>query len=502
MCGVMGIIGDSQANVLLYEGLNILQHRGQDSSGIVTFESGNFYTEKGHGLVKDVFSGDTLTKLIGSQGIGHVRYPTSGKYSVQEAHPIYVNTPLGIYLSYNGNLTNTTELKTTLLNKHHRHINSYSDSEVLINVFASALQKNIESGIETQKAIFLAVDEVHDRCTGAYAVIMLIAGHGLLAFRDPNGIRPLEYGTKNGAYVVASEDIAIHSVNYNFVSSVQPGEAILFKSSGGIAKSKYAKSLSLPKTCLFEYIYFARPDSKIDGVSVYEFRCKLGKLLAKQIRAKGLDNKIDAIVPVPETSRHSALALSQELGIPYKEGLVKNRYVGRTFIMPGKKTRKNSVRRKLAPLTEVFKNKSILLVDDSIVRGTTSREIIKMIKSIGATRVFFASIAPAIRYPNVYGIDIPDANTLFAKKYNLEQMKCELGVDELIFQNYEDVLQLLEQYSDCLSGAESSMFTGEYISGNISTKYLQVLSKERSEHEQEKALKDEGLNHSDLVINS
>lgn len=493
MCGVMGILGDSQANVLLYDGLNILQHRGQDAAGIVTYSEGSFHVKKGNGLVKEVFDEGVLSELVGNVGIGHVRYPTSGKYSAQEAHPIYVNTPLGLYLAYNGNLTNTAELKTKLIEKYHRHINSYSDSEVLINIFASSLQENMSANTPIIDAVFSAVHKVYELCEGAYSVVILIAGVGMLAFRDPNGIRPLIYGEKGGGYAVASEDTAINAIGYNAIEDFKAGEAILFSTSGEVYKNIYNQSNKLPKTCLFEYIYFARPDSNIDGVSVYNFRCDLGKMLANQLEHAGLNNEIDTVVPVPETSRHSALSLAQHLNLNYKEGLVKNRYVGRTFIMPGQKSRQDSVRRKLSPLKEVFEGKTVLLVDDSIVRGTTSSQIVQMIRNLGAKKVFFASIAPEILYPNVYGIDIPDANTLFARRYTDQERLEIMGVDGIYFQKYEDIEKLLEKYKDKLSGVESSIFTGEYISGNIDDRYLSFLSVERSEQAQERALLEAGL---------
>ncbi|WP_374563274.1 amidophosphoribosyltransferase, partial [Nitrosomonas sp.] len=411
MCGILGIVAKSPANQLLYDGLLMLQHRGQDASGIVTAQGNTFHMHKGLGLVRDVFRTRNMRALSGNIGIGHVRYPTAGSAnSPAEAQPFYVNSPFGIVLSHNGNLTNAEQLNQELFKTDLRHVNTNSDSEVLLNVLAHELQESTRNCQLDPAAIFAAVAGVHKRCKGAYAVIAMIAGYGLLAFRDPYGIRPLVFGTAENElgdeYLIASESVALDTLGFKLIRDVAPGEAIFIDEDGNFYNKQCATQFSL-NPCIFEYVYLARPDSVMDGISVYETRLNMGEQLAEKIKKTMHHLDIDVVIPIPDSSRPSALQLANHLGIEFREGFIKNRYVGRTFIMPGQQQRRKSVRQKLNAMNIEFRGKNVLLIDDSIVRGTTSREIVQMARDAGANKIFFASAAPPVRYPNVYGIDMP-----------------------------------------------------------------------------------------------
>ncbi|WP_066565675.1 amidophosphoribosyltransferase [Snodgrassella sp. CFCC 13594] len=481
MCGVLGIVAHEPVNQLLYDGLQMLQHRGQDAAGIVTAQGTMFHMHKGKGMVRDVFRTRNMRDLLGHAGIAHVRYPTAGNAgSSAEAQPFYVNSPFGIVLAHNGNLTNTDELYQNVCFTDLRHINTRSDSEVLLNVFARELETQVNDHTQLHlDNIFNAVSAVHQRVRGAYGVVALIAGYGLLAFRDPFGIRPLCLGQKqeNGHidYIVASESVAFPSLGYEYVRDIVPGEAVFITMDGKLFSQQCAENPKL-MPCLFEYVYFARPDSVMDGVSVYQARLNMGVTLAEKVkRTINLDD-IDVVMPIPDTSRPSAMELAQHLGKPYREGLFKNRYIGRTFIMPGQAVRKKSVRQKLNPMGYEFQGKSVLLVDDSIVRGTTSREIVEMARQSGATKVYFASAAPAVRYPNVYGIDMPTREELISNGRTAEQVAEEIGADGVIFQDLSDLQAVVNTLNPKIEGFDSSCFDGRYITGDVDEAYLERLS--------------------------
>ncbi|MDO5059352.1 MAG: amidophosphoribosyltransferase [Neisseria sp.] len=488
MCGVFGLLAHEPVNQLLYDGLQMLQHRGQDAAGIATMEGSTFHMHKGKGMVREVFRTRNMRDLTGNIGIGHVRYPTAGNAgSSAEAQPFYVSSPFGIVLAHNGNLTNTDELYETVCDKHLRHVNTGSDSEVLLNVLAHELRKEVNSGESNRlnvEQIFNAVSRVHQRVRGAYGVVALIAGYGLLAFRDPFGIRPLvlgKYENSDGAtdWGVASESVVFNSLAYETVRDVAPGEAV-FISLDGKVYSKLCADQAALKPCLFEYVYFARPDSVIDGVSIYESRVKMGVTLAEKVKRELNVDEIDVVMPIPDTSRPSAMELAHHLGKPYREGFVKNRYIGRTFIMPGQATRKKSVRQKLNPMPSEFEGKNILLVDDSIVRGTTSREIVEMARAVGAKKVFFASAAPEVRYPNVYGIDMPTREELIANGRTAAEVAEEISADGCVFQDLSDLENLIREMNPAIEGFDSSCFNGVYITGDIDENYLQRLSASKS----------------------
>ncbi len=444
MCGIVGIYGAQPVNQDLYDALTVLQHRGQDAAGIVTENNGKFYVRKSNGLVRDVFHTRHMRNLEGKIGIGHVRYPTAGSASAAESQPLYVNSPYGIVLAHNGNLTNHEELAEELFNADHRHLNTNSDSEVLLNVLAHELQKPQKLVLETTD-IFSAVENLHLRCRGAYAIVAMISGYGLLAFRDPNGIRPLIYGQRKHSkgsmeYMVASESVALDALGFDVVRDVEPGE-ILFVDNKGELHTYLPKTNKKKSPCIFEHVYFARPDSMIDGSSVYKARVRMGEYLADKIMKERPNHDIDVVIPIPESSRPSAMELAVRLGVKFREGFVKNRYIGRTFIMPGQEERKKSVKQKLNPIELEFEGRNVLLVDDSIVRGTTCKQIIEMARNAGAKNVYFASAAPPVRYPNVYGIDMPVKSELIAHGKSDKEIEKEIGADWLIYQDLEALIQ-------------------------------------------------------------
>jgi len=477
MCGIVGIVGKTPVGQALYDGLTVLQHRGQDAAGIVTIHNNTLRLRKGNGLVKDVFHTRHMLRLQGNIGIGHIRYPTAGTSSSSEAQPFYANSPFGISLAHNGNLTNAVELKEWLYNVARRHVNTTSDSELLLNILGHELQLS-ENLKLTPDDIFTAIGHVHKRVRGAYATVAVIVGHGMVAFRDPNGIRPLVFGkreTEKGVeYMIASESVALDANDFEFVRDVAPGEAIYFTEDGQIHSQQCAENPTF-NPCIFEYVYFARPDSAIDKISVYGSRVEMGKKLGDKIAKEWEDIDIDVVIPIPETSCDTALEIARHLDIPYRQGFVKNRYIGRTFIMPGQEQRKKSVRRKLNAITTEFSGKNVLLVDDSIVRGTTSGQIIEMARAAGAKNVYFASAAPEIRFPNVYGIDMPSANELIAHGRELDDI-CELiGADKLIFQSIEDLVSAVGSANPEIQQFETSVFNGEYITNDIDQTYLDRL---------------------------
>ena len=471
MCGIVGVVSQTPVNQLIYDGLLLLQHRGQDAAGIVTQLDRKFFMHKAKGMVRDVFRTRNMRALPGNVGLGQVRYPTAGNaFSEDEAQPFYVNAPFGLVLSHNGNLTNAAELKAELFNTDHRHINTDSDSEVLLNVLAHELEKTTR-GLPLKAAdVFAAVRGVHSRIKGSYAVVALIAGHGLLAFRDPFGIRPLCMGSTlvDGArtVMVASESVALDGTGHQFDRDIAPGEAVFVDMDGQVHAQQCAANAVL-KPCIFEFVYLARPDSVLSGISVYQARLNLGETLAKRVVSTVPPNEIDVIIPIPESSRPSATQLAHLLGIPYREGFVKNRYVGRTFIMPGQGVRKKSVRQKLNVIASEFKGRNVLLVDDSIVRGTTSREIVQMARDAGAKKVYLASAAPPVRFPNVYGIDMPTSAELVAHDRTVEQIRLTIGCDALIYQDIEGMKRAIGSLNPKLDGFDASCFDGVYVTGGI-----------------------------------
>jgi amidophosphoribosyltransferase len=501
MCGILGVVALSPVNQLLYDGLQVLQHRGQDAAGIATIDGNTFHLHKGNGLVRDVFRTRNMRTLQGNAGIAHVRYPTAGSaVDHNEAQPFYVNSPYGIVLGHNGNLTNTEQLQQELFLEDRRHVNTRSDSEVLLNVLAHELQDNTKKYRLDIKSIFAAVSGVHLRCKGAYAVVAMIAGYGLLAFRDTYGIRPLVVGantTEHGTeYLVASESVALDTLGFKFLRDIAPGEAVFIDFEGHFHSQQCAENPSL-NPCIFEYVYLARPDSVIDGISVYETRLNMGENLADKISREWQKSDIDVVIPIPDSSRPSALQLANRLGIPFREGFVKNRYIGRTFIMPGQAMRKKSVRQKLNAIGMEFKGKNVLLVDDSIVRGTTSREIVQMARDAGARKVYFASAAPPVKFPNVYGIDMPSRRELIATGRTDEEICREIGADKLIYQNLDDLKEAVRRINPAIKYFEASCFDGDYITGDITLEYLDTIEAAR---EAGKALKDEDIGQMDLNL--
>ncbi|WP_348995102.1 amidophosphoribosyltransferase [Achromobacter sp. HNDS-1] len=485
MCGIVGVIGRGPVNQLLYDSLLLLQHRGQDAAGIATSQGNQFNMYKAHGLVRDVFRTRNMRALPGTSGVGQVRYPTAGSSaSEEEAQPFYVNAPFGIMFAHNGNLTNWRELRESLYRVDRRHINTNSDSEVLLNVLAHELQSAASGVSLDDDAMFRAVAAVHKRVRGAYAVVAQISGYGLLAFRDPNGIRPLCIGrqeTDEGVeWMVASESVALEGSGFAFVRDVEPGEAVFIDLDGRFVSRQCADNPQLVP-CIFEYVYFARPDSLIDGVSVYDARLRMGEYLADKVARNMRLGDIDVVMPIPDSSRPAAMQLAARLNLDYREGLIKNRYVGRTFIMPGQAVRRKSVRQKLNAIGMEFKGKNVLLVDDSIVRGTTSREIVDMARAAGANKVYFASAAPPVRFPNVYGIDMPTQSELIATGRSDEEIARAIGADSLVYQDPHDMQQAVRDLNPKLSRFEASCFDGEYITGDITAEYLARLGQSRAE---------------------
>ena len=476
MCGVIGIVGHEPVNQALYDGLTVLQHRGQDAAGIVTSSGKKLFIRRRNGLVKDVFRTRHMRKLRGNMGVGHVRYPTAGSSSVAEAQPFYVNSPYGISLAHNGNLTNGKQLKKELYKEDFRHINTESDSEILLNVFAQALQQKHAYRVSAED-VFAAVATVHERCEGAYAVVAMITRDGLVGFRDPNGIRPLVYGVreseKGKEYMLASESVALDSQGFTLVRDIAPGEAIFISKEGDLKIQQCARGAKY-RTCIFEYVYFARPDSIIDNVFVHKARMRMGHKLAERIKREWADHDIDVVMPIPDTSRTAALEMAYTLDVPYREGFIKNRYIGRTFIMPGQETREKSVRQKLNALGIEFKNKNVLLVDDSIVRGTTSKQIIQMAKDVGAKKVYMASASPAVRHPNIYGIDMPAAKELVANNRTEDEVAETIGADRLFYLSLNDLIESIREGNPSLEEFDCSVFDGKYIVGGDSDYFKQL----------------------------
>ena len=483
MCGIVGISAETNVAAEIYDSLLMLQHRGQDAAGMVVCDlNGKLNSRKSMGYVRDVFQQNHMDKLIGSYGIGHVRYPTAGGTGKEFAQPMYVNSPYGISLAHNGNLTNSKELANELFHAEMRHLNTDSDSEVLLNIFAHELAKQREI-YPSADHIFKAVAKTHRRCDGAYAVIALITGHGILAFRDNNAIRPLSIGIRKGKsrdeYIVASEDALFKSQGFEKLRDIEPGEAIFIDKNGNLFSQQCADE-PRKRPCIFEFVYFSRPDSKIDEISVYKARMRMGSKLAKSIQTIKADHDIDVVIPIPDSSTTAALQLAVDLDVPYREGFVKNRYIGRTFIMPYQEERKKSVRRKLNILDLEFAGKNVLLIDDSIVRGTTSKKIIEMAKEAGAKKVYFASAAPAIKYQNLYGIDMPATSELIASNRTDEEVAEEIGADWLVYQTLEDLIETVQFGNPDIEQFETSIFTGEYITP-IGENYLEDLEKSRQD---------------------
>jgi amidophosphoribosyltransferase len=483
MCGIVGIAGSTPVNQQIYDALTGLQHRGQDAAGMMTCNDGEVLLRKNIGLVRDVFQQRHMLKLKGTLGIGHVRYPTAGADSLSEAQPFFVNSPFGIGLGHNGNLTNAVELAEVLIREDRRHLNTTSDSEVLLNVLASELAR-VGRSRASAADIFAATTALYRRCRGGFAVVAVIVGHGLLGFRDPHGIRPLVLGRResgNGTeYMLASESVALDMLGYRLVRDVAPGEAV-FVDERGRLYAQQCVPVAKHTPCVFEYVYFARPDSIIDNISVHKARLRMGDLLAEKIRRVHPHHDIDIVIPIPDTSRTAAVQVSQLLGVKYREGFVKNRYIGRTFIMPGQEQRAKSVRTKLNAIDLEFRGKNVLLIDDSIVRGTTSAQIIELAREAGAKKVYFASAAPPVRYPNVYGIDMPAASELVAAGKTEEEVARIIGADWLLYQDLEDLIHACQHHDSQVQEFDTSCFSGEYVTGDITADYLERLQSERSD---------------------
>ena len=492
MCGVVGIVSTGRVNQALYNALTVLQHRGQDAAGIVTWsEEQGLKQRKSNGLVRDVFRSRHMLRLTGNVGIGHVRYPTAGGSKSAEAQPFYVNSPYGICLAHNGNLTNHGELAELLTREDRRHLATDSDSEVLLNVLAHELQMRV-NGKPTPEKIFDAVEAVHSRCRGGYAVVAMIIGFGIIAFRDPNGIRPLVLGAREvegqKEYMVASESVALDALQFERLRDVGPGECIYVENDGVLHTREYpGETRHTP--CIFEHVYFARPDSILDNLSVYKARLRMGEELAGKVVRDFPDHDIDVVIPIPDTSRTAALQVAYHLGVKYREGFVKNRYIGRTFIMPGQAERVQSVRRKLNAIDLEFRNKNVLLIDDSIVRGTTSKQIIKLAREAGARKVYFASAAPPVRYPNVYGIDMPAASELIANGREVDEIEALIGADRLIYQDLHGLIRSVRHDNSSITEFDASCFSGEYITGDVTKEYLTRLEARRNDAAKQKRQK-------------
>jgi len=485
MCGIVGIVSASgePVNQELYDALTILQHRGQDAAGIVTYEQGRFYQRKENGLVKDVFRTRHMRDLHGSIGIGHVRYPTAGSSSSSEAQPFYVNSPYGIVMGHNGNLTNAEQLSKEIYQQDQRHLNTNSDSEVLLNVFAHEMMQKQKLYVD-QDDVFSAIRRVHLRVRGGYAAIGLVSGVGLFAFRDPFALRPVIVGKRETAmgtdYMVASESVALDGIGFERYRDLAPGEAVVIKQNGEIFFQQCHDNPCY-SPCIFEFVYFARPDSMIDDISVHKARLRMGEKMAEKIQREWSDHDIDVVIPIPDTSRTSALQLAAMLNTPYREGFIKNRYIGRTFIMPGQQQRKKSVRQKLNAIALEFEGKNVLLVDDSIVRGTTSGEIVQMARDAGANKVYFASAAPPVRYPYVYGIDMPAASELVANNRTTDEVAAYIGADKLIYQDLDDLIDAVGAGTEHITRFDTYCFSGEYVTGDITQEYLEGIANLRND---------------------
>ena len=483
MCGIVGVVGRSSVGLELYEGLSMMQHRGQDAAGIVTCAGDRLTLRKANGLVRDVFGQSHISALEGSMGIGHVRYPTAGTSSTAEAQPMYVNSPFGICMAHNGNLINADDLNEELFRSDRRHINTSSDSEVLLNVFAHELQAVAGLRLKPED-VFNAVERVHARAIGAYSALALIAGYGMVGFRDPNAIRPLIVGYRENAdgpdYIMASESVVLDVLGYKEMASIKPGEAVYIEMSGRVHR-KQCSSSPRYAPCIFEFVYLARPDSMIDGISVYKARLKMGEKLADKILRLHPEHDIDVVIPIPDTSTTAALPMAHRLNVKYRQGLIKNRYVGRTFIMPGQAERKRSVRRKLNTVELEFRDKNVLLVDDSIVRGTTSKQIVQMARDSGAKKVYLASAAPPVRYPNVYGIDMPAPSEFVAHKLSEEEVADYIGVDWLVYQDLEDLKECALGINPEIEIFDCSVFDGQYVTGGVDDAYLERIESVRSD---------------------
>ena len=496
MCGIAGMVGKGDVAYDLYDALTILQHRGQDAAGMVTCEGDHLNLRKHNGLVRDVFRQEHMSRLQGNMGIAHVRYPTAGTSSSAEAQPMYVNSPFGICLAHNGNLTNADELNKDLFRADRRHINTNSDSEVLLNVFAHELQG--ATLLRTMpEEIFAAVCRVHKRAQGAYAAVALITGYGIIGFRDPCGIRPLCYGrretTKGVEYMIASESVALSVLGFEEITDIKPGEAVYIESNGRL-HSRQCVEPAIYSPCIFEYVYLARPDSVIDKVSVYKARLKMGEKLADKILKTRPDHDIDVVIPIPDTSCTAALPMAHRLDVKYREGLVKNRYIGRTFIMPGQSQRQKSVSRKLSPIELEFRGKNVLLVDDSIIRGTTSKKIVQMARDAGANKVYLASAAPPVRYPNVYGIDMPSASEFVAHGHTIDEIAGYTGADWLLYQDLPDLIACASDINPDIDRFETSIFDGDYVAGNIDADYLDRVDALRND-----SAKTQVLSHAEII---
>lgn len=483
MCGIVGVFGHNAVSSVLYESLSMLQHRGQDAAGIATCFEDRFYLEKGNGLLTDVFKADNMARLLGDMGVGHVRYPTAGCSSVAEAQPFYVNSPYGIIFAHNGNLTNVSEIVESIFQTDMRHLNTSSDSEVMLNVFAHAMARR-GAVKPTEHDVFAAVEDVHRRCKGGYAAIAMVAGVGMIAFRDLHGIRPLVFGTrgqgKDAEYMIASESVALQGGGFALDRDLAPGEVIFIDKAGDV--HRHVSPQAHEKTpCVFEFVYLARPDSVVDGASIYQCRINMGTKLAEKIKREWAHLTIDVVIPIPSTSRVAAQEIAAQLNLPYRDALVRNRYVGRTFIMPGQAQRKQSVRRKLNPIPKFFQGKNVLLVDDSIVRGTTIREIIAMVREQGAKEVYVCSASPPVRFPNVYGIDMPARSELIASGRNVQELARDIGADELIFQDLDDLKQAITETAPGLTHFDTSIFDGIYVTGDITEEYLNTLEQKRND---------------------
>ena len=503
MCGVVGIVGNSPVNQRIYDALTVVQHRGQDAAGIMTCDGRRVFLRKDSGLVRDVFQTRHMLQLEGNMGLGHVRYPTAGGDNRSEAQPFYVNSPFGLALGHNGNLINAAELGEELFQDDLRQINTGSDSEVLLNVFAHELMEFVRGGdtVLQTRNVFDAVRRLHERCQGAYAVVAMIVGYGLVAFRDPNGIRPLVLGERidgdGRSVMAASESVALDVLGYRSLGDIAPGEAVVIKMDGTIEREVCASQTELTP-CLFEYVYLARPDSIMDDVAVYKSRLRMGEKLAEHMLEAWPDHDIDVVIPIPDTSRTSALQLANVAGLKYREGFIKNRYIGRTFIMPGQAQRQKSVRQKLNAIDLEFRGKNVLLVDDSIVRGTTSKQIIQMARDAGAKKVYFASAAPPVRYANVYGIDMPSRSELVANGRTDEEIGEFIGADRLLYQRLEDLIEAVKEGNPKISRVDASCFDGRYITGNVSADFLQTVAGTRSD--QAKTQRTEALDVAEISV--